>query len=45
MSKLLRYGTFAGIGLSGLYSAESYRSNEHNSLAIVRFGRAACAVV
>ena len=44
MAKLVRYGIYASLAASGVYSAELYRSNEYNSLGIVRFGRAAFAV-
>jgi hypothetical protein len=45
MAKLVRYGIYTGLTVSGLYSAEMYISNEYNSLGIIRFGRAAFAVI
>lgn len=44
LSKLVRYGVYASVGVTGAYSANAYRTNEHNSMGVVRFGRAAFAV-
>ncbi len=43
IKKLLRYGLYSTIGLTGVYSIESYRTNDYNSFAFIRFGRAAYA--
>ena len=45
MAKLVRFGMYAGLTVSGIYLAEMYRTNEYNSLGVVRFGRAAFAVI